>query len=100
MKDRKFTYRDGRVRALVASQKPAPSGRHFLVIKTNGDGRPCAFGKAREFTDAVQVAEHQWDMHGEYDETTGRRCGSCYPGETVGEYEVHMVSDKPISEQV
>src|SRR5690348_7101400 len=98
--DRKFTFTDRRVRELAGSQKPAPTGRHFLVIKRNGDGRPCSFGKAAEFTDAVQVADEQWDLHGEVIDDTGKRSGCCYPGETVGEYQVLMVSSKPLAEQV
>lgn len=97
--DRKFRFLDASTMKLVAAQAPAPAGKHFLVIKKNGDGRPCAWGKGREFADCVQVADEQWDCHGEPDET-GKRCGSCYPGETVGEYEVHIVSDRPLHEQV
>jgi hypothetical protein len=100
IKDRKFTFTDARVRSLVDEQLPAPKGRHFLVIKTNSEGRPCAWGKGSEFADAVTVADEQWDRHGAVIDATGARSGCCYEGETVGEYQVHMVSDKPLSEQV
>jgi hypothetical protein len=94
--DRKFTYRDARVRQLVDEQKPAPRGLHFLVIKTNSEGRPCAWAKGSEFTDAVEHAERMWENHGEVVDGTGKRSGCCYPGETVGEYQVHIVSDAPL----
>lgn len=99
MTERKFVYRDARVRQLVDEQAPAPKGRHFLVIKKNSDGRPCAWGKSSEFADALQVADEQWDAHGFVDDY-GERSGCCYIGETVGEYEVHLVSDKPLHEQL
>lgn len=98
--ERRFVYLDGRVRRLVESQAPAPKGRHFLVIKKNSDGRPCAWGKSSEFADAVQVADEGWASHGYVLDSTGKRSGFCYEGETVGEYEVHLVSDKPLSEQL
>jgi len=88
-KDRKFVYLNANVKRLVDSQAPSPKGTHFMVIKKNSDGRPCAWGKGSEFADCVQVADEQWDAHGDG--------GCCYPGETVGEYEVHLVSSQPIS---
>ena len=98
--DRRFEYLDARVRQLVDEQAPAPKGSHFLVIKTNGDGRPCAWGKAPEFTDALETAEAGWDAHGAVVDSSGKRSGRCYDGEPVGAYEVHLVSDRPLSEQV
>lgn len=96
---RKFVA-EPHVRKLVASQAPAPTGQHFLVIKKNGDGRPCAFGKSSEFADALQVADDQWDAHGYVVDSTGRRSGCCYDGEVVGVYEIHLVSSKPLGEQL
>jgi hypothetical protein len=93
-----FTFDRASTKSLVESQAPAPAGRHFLVIKKNGDGRPCAWGKGSEFADCVEMADQQWDQHGEVD-ATGKRTGCCYPGETFGGYEVHLVSDKPLHEQ-
>jgi hypothetical protein len=100
IKDRKFVFTDDRVRQLVDEQRPAPKGRHFLVIKPNTDGRPCAWGKSSEFADAVQVADEQWDAHGEVADGTGRRTGLCYHDEEAGPYHVHLVSDRPLGEQV
>jgi hypothetical protein len=98
--DRKFIYPDARVRKLVVEQKPAPRGAHFLVVKTNGDGRACAWGKAAEFTDAVERADQVWSEHGYVVDGTGKRSGCCYDGETVGEYQVHLVGDRPLQEQL
>lgn len=99
-KDRKFVFADARVRQLVEAQGPAPKGCHFLVIKPNTDGRPCAWGKAAEFDDAVHVADEQWDEHGEVLDGSGKRSGHCYHGEEAGPYHVHLVSDRPLAEQV
>lgn len=85
---REWRYLDARVRQLVDEARPAPRGSHFLVVATNSEGRPCGWGKASEFTDAVEVADRAWDAHGHGD--------GCYPGETRGAYEVHLVSDAPV----
>lgn len=87
---RRWEIREPAVRRLVDSHAPAPRGTHYLVIKANSEGRPCAWGKAEEFDVAVRVADEQWAKHGE------GGCGACYPGETVGNYEVHLVSSDPV----
>ncbi len=95
--DRKFTYIDLKVRKLI--DRPAPRGKHFLVIKTNSEGRPCAWGKGPEFTDAVERADELWAAHGDVIDATGKRSGCCYPGETVGEYQVYLIGDAPLHTQ-
>lgn len=67
----------------------APPGKHYMIIAKNTDGRPCGWGKAKNYHDAKRVADEQWCKHGDGD--------GCYPGEAKGNYDVALVDEAPVS---
>ena len=61
----------------------APDGHRFMVMATNGDGRPCAWATSKILAHATAAADDLWSQHGHGD--------GCYPGEERDENEVKII---------